>query len=156
MRFRTLGLALPALVAGLAGCGQTVGTRSPMLSQLPLVNGARIVARVDQCDRGASAFCAIELVVVSSRFRSSVDLVKQERNRLRRSGWTGVAPDDGQQRAAESPGQKLRITYATAEADLWGIDLGWIKRPQKITIGLSRTMFARSPAMSVLLEAGPD
>jgi hypothetical protein len=155
MRFRTLGLALPALVAGLAGCGQQASTRSPSLSQLPLVSGASIVARVNQCDRGASAFCAIELVVVGPRFRSSVDLVKGERDRLRRSGWAGVAPDDGQQRAAASPGQKLRITYATAQADLEGIDLGWIKRPQTITMGLSRTMFDRSPAMSVLLEAGP-
>jgi hypothetical protein len=120
------------------------------------VSGASVVARVNECDRGASAFCAIELVVAGPRFRSSIDLVKGERNRLKRSGWTGVAPDDGQQRAAESPGLKLRITYATAQADLEGIDLGWIKRPRTITLGLARTMFDRSPAMSILLEAGPE
>jgi hypothetical protein len=149
-------VALPALVAGLAGCGQQASTRSPTLSQLPLVSGASVVARVNECDRGASAFCAIELVVAGPRFRNSIDLVKGERNRLKRSGWTGVAPDDGQQRAAESPGLKLRITYATAQADLEGIDLGWIKRPRTITLGLARTMFDRSPAMSILLEAGPE
>ena len=113
------------------------------------------MTRVHECDKGANAFCAIELVVVDPSFTSSADLVKEERNRLRRSGWTGVAPDDGQQRAAESPGQKLRITYATAAADLLGIDLGWIKRPHPITVRLARAMFERSPAMSVLLEAGP-
>ena len=95
------------------------------------------------------------LVVVGRRFKSSVELVKDERRRLKQSGWKAVAPDDGQQRAAESPGQKLRITYATALADLEGIDLGWIKRPRTITLGLARAMFDQAPAMSVLLEAGP-
>ena len=155
MRSRTLGLATGALVIGLAGCSQHATTRSPIPSQLPLVGGTSVVKQVRECDKGTNAFCAIELVVVDPSFTSSADLVKEERNRLRRSGWTGVAPDDGQQRAAESPGQKLRITYATAAADLLGIDLGWIKRPHPITVRLARAMFERSPAMSVLLEAGP-
>jgi hypothetical protein len=155
MRSGTLGLALLALVVGLAGCGTKATTPSPSLGELPLVGGASIVAQVRQCDKGANAFCAIELVVVAPRFASSVELVKSERNRLRKLGWTGVAPDDGQQRAAESPAQKLRITYATAAADLLGIDLEWIKRPHPITLALARAMFDRSPAMSVLLEAGP-
>jgi hypothetical protein len=155
MRLRTLGLATGALVIGLAGCGQHATTHSPSLSELPLVRGAGIVTEVHECDKGGNAFCAIQLVVLGRGFRTSADLVKAERDHLKRSGWTGVAPDDGQQRAAESPSQKLRITYATAAADLLGIDLGWIKRPHPITIRLARAMFDRAPAMSVLLEAGP-
>ena len=143
------------LLAGLAGCGHQSTTASPTLSQLPLAPGASIVTQVRECDKGANAFCAIELVVVGPRFSSSVELVKAQRRRLKESGWSGVAPDDGQQRAAESPGQKLRITYATAAADLLGIDLGWIKRPRPIMIGLAHAMFDRSPAMSILLETGP-
>jgi hypothetical protein len=155
MRTRTLGLLAGALGIGLAGCGQQATTHSPTLSELPLVPGSSVVTQVHECDKGANAFCAIELVVLGPRFKSSADLVKAERDRLRRSGWSGVAPDDGQQRAAQSPGQKLRITYATAAADLLGIDLGWIKRPRPITMRLARTMFDRSSAMSVLLETGP-
>jgi hypothetical protein len=155
MRSRTLGLATGALVVGLAGCGQHATTASPSLSNLPLVRGANVVSQVHQCDKGANAFCAIELVVLGRGYASSADLVKAERDHLKQSGWSGVAPDDGQQRAAASPGQKLRITYATAAADLLGIDLGWIKRPHPITTRLARAMFDRSPAMSVLLEAGP-
>jgi len=155
MRLRTLGLALLPIAVALSGCGQRSSTPSPTLSKLPLVSGANIVTQVHQCDKGANAFCAIELVVVGPGFKSSVDLVKAQRRRLKESGWTGVAPDDGQQRAAQSPGQKLRITYATAAADLLGIDLEWIKRPRPITLALAHAMFDRSPAMSILLEAGP-
>lgn len=155
MRLRTLGLATGALLAGLAGCGQGASTPSPKLSQLPLAGGASVVTQVRECDKGSHAFCAIELVVVDPRSKSSVELVKAERRRLKQLGWSGVAPDDGQQRAAESPGQKLRITYATAAADLLGIDLEWIKRPRPITMALAQALFQRSPAMSILLEAGP-
>ena len=119
-------------------------------------DNAPLVTQVHECDKGANSFCAVELVVLGPGYASSADLVKAERDRLRQSGWSGVAPDDGQQRAAASPGQKLRITYATAAADLLGIDLGWIKRPRPITRRLAHAMFDRSPAMSVLLEAGPD
>jgi hypothetical protein len=119
------------------------------------VSGARVVTQVRECDKGANAFCAIELVVLDPRYSSSMQLVKGERNLLKRSSWSGVAPDDGRQRAAQSPGQKLRVTFATAEADLLGTELGWIKRPWPITYTLARAMFDRAPVMSILLEAGP-
>ena len=156
MRSRTLGLAAAALAIGVAGCGQQAASRSPTLSQLPLVSGASVVTQVNECDKGQNAFCAIEAVIVDPRYASSVAFVKAERDHLKSSGWSGVAPDDGQQRAAASPGQKLRITYATAAADLLGIDLDWIKRPRPITTRLAHEMFNRSAAMSVLLEAGPQ
>src|SRR5690348_7392143 len=46
------GVAVIALIAGLAGCGQ--GTKRDLsLEQLPLVPGAKIATQVKQCDRGA-------------------------------------------------------------------------------------------------------
>jgi hypothetical protein len=46
------------------------------------------------------------------------------------------------------------VTYATAAGDLLGSDEGWIKRPDPIILTLSRTMYQRASAMSVMLEAG--
>jgi hypothetical protein len=150
-----LRLALPALVLALAGCGQSGSSSSLSLAQLPLVDGASIVTQVGRCDRGANAFCAIQAVVVGRRFRSAGALVASEHRHLRELGWTATAGDNGNERAAESPGHKLRLTYATAAGDLTGIDLGWIKRPRTIELTLSRALFGRIPAMSIMLEAGP-
>jgi hypothetical protein len=147
-------VALPALIVALAGCGQSSASRTPDLTMLPLVGGARIVAQVRQCDRGANAFCSYELVVVDPRYKSSTDLLEGEHRHLRDHGWAGAAPDTGEQRAAESPGNKLRVTYATAFGDLKGIDVGWIKRPWPITAALSRAMYNRASAISVMLETG--
>lgn len=152
---RRVWIAVPAIAAALAGCGQSATTHSPTLSQLPLVRGASIATRVRQCDAGANAFCAIELVVVDDRAASSAALVAGERQQLHRLGWSVTSPDNGQEHAAESPGHRLRITYATAMGDLEGIDLAWIKRPRPIALTLAHTMFDGTPAMSVLLEAGP-
>jgi hypothetical protein len=155
MCFRTLRLALPALVIALGGCGQNASSSSLSLGQLPLVDGASIVTQVRQCDRGANAYCAIEAVIVDRRFRSAGALVASEHRHLRKLGWIGSAGDNGDERAAESPGHKLRLTYATAAGDLIGIDQGWIKRPRAIELTLSRAMFDRTPAISIMLEAGP-
>jgi hypothetical protein len=162
MTARRLSLARAALVVAgslavaLAGCGQRSTSRRPSLGELPLVRGARIVANVQQCDRGASGFCAIELVVVDRRYHSSDALVTGEHHRLRKQGWAAAGGDTGDERAAESPGRRLRVTYATAYGELKGIDLKWIQRPRTITMALSRTMFDRDPAMSLLLETGPS
>lgn len=124
----------------------------PQASQLPLVSGSKIVAQVKQCDKGANAYCALELVVVGSSYKNSQDFLGIERERLVTLGWTREGADTGNEHAVDSPGHKLRLTYATALGDLTGIDLGWIKRPRPITLALSRTLFQRAPALSMMLE----
>lgn len=109
---------------------------------------------MSQCDRGAHAYCALEAVVVDPRAASSGALVASERQALRKRGWAGSGGDNGDERAAESPGQKLRVTYATAQGDLIGWALGWIKRPRAFALTLSHLLFQRTPAMSVMLERG--
>ena len=145
-----------SLAVALAGCSQGSVSHRPSLGELPLVGGAMIVANVQQCDRGASSFCAIELVVVDGRYPSSDALVTGEHRKLRKQGWAGAGGDTGDERAAESPGRKLRVTYATAYGELKGIDLKWVQRPHTITMALSRAMFDRHPAMALLLEPGPS
>lgn len=159
-----LSVALPALVLALggcgfvlAGCGQSGSSPGSLsLSQLPLISGASVVAQTRQCDSGANAFCAIEAVIVDRRTASSGALVTSEQRRLRQLGWMAAAGDNGKETADDSPGQQVRVTYATAEGDLTGIDLGWIKRPWVIEWSLSRAMFQRLPAMSIMLEQGPE
>jgi hypothetical protein len=145
-------LATVTLTATLAGCG--AGERTPNLSKVPLVPGGTVVAKVRKCNKGASAFCAIELVVQNRSFRGSTGLVLAERNLLRSQGWTGVAPDTGVELADESPGHKLRLTYATALEDLKGIDLGWINRASPVETALDRAVFNKVPTMSLLVEVG--
>lgn len=146
--------ALILLGASLAGCGSSAASRKPNLAQLPLVSGANVIAEVHSCDRGANAYCAIELVIVDHRSKTATDLVEAEHAQLRKHGWTGGQGDTGDQKAADSPGHKLRVTYATAAGDLRGVDLGTIQRPRGITLALSRAMFDQAPAMSVMLEVG--
>ena len=149
-----LAVALTASVTALTGCGGGSGSRAPDLAALPLIKGTSVVTHAKQCDRGAHAFCALELVVVDLRFKNSADLLEAEHRRLRRAGWSAANGDTGEQHAAESPGQKLRVTYATADGDLKGIDLGWIQRPRTITLALSRALFDRRPTLSLMLENG--
>jgi hypothetical protein len=154
MRATRLGAGILAAVAvGASGCGGG-GAQAPAVSKLPLIDGASVIAQAQQCDRGANAYCAVELVIVDRRFRTSTDLMHAERDRLTGLGWSLADGDTGNEHAADSPGHKLRVTYATAEGDLLGIDQGWIKRPQGITLTLSRVLFDRAPAISVMLEKG--
>ncbi len=146
---------LVTLLGSLAACGETAGSRlEPKLSALPLVRGAGIVAQTRQCDSGSNAFCALELVVIGRGYQTSNGLLAGEHRLLRAMGWTGAGADTGDEKAADSPGHRLRVTYATAFGDEKGIVLGWIKRSQTITLRLSRALFDRAPAMSVLLETG--
>jgi hypothetical protein len=148
-------LALGGCAVALAGCGKGGASGTVSLDRLPLVPGAKIAAQSRQCDRGANAFCAVEAVLVDGRYDSSGAFVESEHEHLHSLGWTTSAGDDGDEVAADSPGHKLRVTYATGIDDLIGIDEKWIKRPWKIWWTLSRTMFTGTPAMSIMLEVGP-
>lgn len=143
-----------AIVSGalLAGCGS--GARSPKLGSLPLVPGAHVVTKVRLCDQGSRPYCALELVVADSRYASSRRLVLAEQHLLRARDWSEASPETADELAAESPGHKLRITYATAYGDLKGIDLGWIERTDQIEKSLSTQLFAGAPAMSAALQIG--
>lgn len=143
---------LVALV--LAGCGASGASRGLSVAHVPLTSGTKIVFNVRRCDRGANPYCAIQLVVVGKHYTSSAALLASERKYLRSIGWTPAAADVGTERAASSPGQKLLLTYSTAALDLQAVDLGWVRRSPAIGLALSRTMFARQSAMSLMLETG--
>jgi hypothetical protein len=113
-----------------------------------------VTLRVKQCDRGADAFCAWDVVVVDRHAPSSTALLHRERDLLVRAGWTLANGDTGEQHAADSPGHKLRVTYATAYGDMKGVVEGWIKRPRSVQLALSHTLFTGTSAMSMLLELG--
>lgn len=148
-------LAWSVFVAVLvAGCGGSGRSHGPSLAGVPLTSGTTVVAHVRRCDPGASPYCAIQLVVVGPRYRSSQALLDSERKHLHSIGWSAANADIGLEQGASSPGAKLRLTYATAALDLQAVDLGWVKRSPAIGRALSRTMFARQPAMSLMLETG--
>ena len=128
----------------LAGCGQSSSGRTPELARVPLVPGARVVTSVQRCDRGANPYCAYQVVVADSRFATSTALLQGEVKRLHAAGWSSANADIGNEHSADSPGHKLRLTYATAALDLEAIDLGWVRRAGSITRALSRTMFDRA------------
>jgi hypothetical protein len=145
---------LPVVAMGLSACGHSSPASTPVLSAVPLVDGARVVANSHRCDRGVNAYCAVQVVVVGNRDRSSVHLLEREADYLKSQGWTVSNGDTGVEAASESPGHKLRLTYAIAADDLKGVDLGWIHRAPKIGLALSRTMFDRRSALSLMLESG--
>jgi hypothetical protein len=153
---RALSLAalLVLVPALLVGCGQGSSQRTPPLARLPLVKGTRISVQVLRCDAGANAFCAWELVVVGPRYRSSEALLRSEHALLLKRGWSGAGADVTDEHAADSPGHKLRVTYATDYGDLKAIDLAWTQRSRKVTVALSRAIFDHVPTMSMLLEQG--
>jgi len=149
-----LTAGLLALVA-IAGCGGGA-PRRPNLSSVPLLAGEQVVARANACDAGANAYCALDVVLVDPRFRSAQALVTNERRWLKRHGWIRVSAQTGDEQAADSPGDRLRVTYSTAALDLKDIDLGWIKRPRPISLALSDAIYDGSAAMSVMVVAGPS
>lgn len=126
----------------------------PDVTHVPLVSGARVVARSQQCDPGASAYCAVEVVVYAQGYRNSDDFLLSERAALHAHGWTGANGDTGTESAADSPGHKLHLTYATAGGDLQGLIFHWIRRPWPIWSALSSSIFDHSPALSLMLEDG--
>jgi len=147
-------LASAALIAALAGCGSST-QNTPKLAGLPLVDGAHVVAQSIKCDKGANAFCGVELVVAAPGYGTSDRLLRSEHSHLRALGWSGVNADIGGERAFDSPGHKLHVVFATADSDLRGIDLGSIKRSRAIQLALSHQIFAHVPALSMMLVDGP-
>lgn len=143
------------VTVAVAGCGGDA-PRHPSLSSVPLVGGGEVAARANACDAGANAYCALDVVVVNPHFKSAQDLVVNERRWLKRNRWILVSAQTGDEMAADSPGDRLRVTFATAILDLKDIELGWIKRPRGIALALSHALFDREPAMSMSLVAGPS
>jgi hypothetical protein len=133
-------------------CG--TGDRTPALKQLPLVPGAQVVVTRHVCDKGANAYCALELVLTDNRFSSSRDMQRAERLLLKQHRWRQVNAPVGQELAADSPRGRLRVTYAAANLELQAADLGWIRRPRSIVLTLSRALFNHTTAMAVVLQTG--
>jgi hypothetical protein len=138
----------------IAGCGQSGARRPLSLNGVPLVGGARVVARARSCDRGVHAYCSLQLVVIGSGFRSSTDLLKAEEGRLRTLGWTSTQGDTPKERSADSPGHRLRLSLAVARDDLLSWDQTQARRRPPIARALARTMFERASALSLMLETG--
>ena len=146
---------LLAVLGAVAGCGGSA-PRRPTLSSVPLVTGGHVVARADACDAGANAYCALDVVLVDPHFNTAQELVSSERRWLKQHHWIKVSAQTGDELAADSPNDSLRVTYATPALDLKDIDLGWIKRPRSIALALSDAIYDRSAAMSIMLVAGPS
>jgi hypothetical protein len=145
-----------AIMAGsavmLAGCGGS--DRVPKLASLPVVRGAHVVSKIRVCDKGANHYCALELVLTDPRYASPRDLVLAESELLRAHGWSGASAQTGDELADESPGNDLRLTYATAYGDLHDIEFGWVQRTRRTQEALSKQMFAGATAMSAQLQVG--
>jgi hypothetical protein len=154
-RALVLPLAL-ATAAALSSCGQGSAPGTPSASGLPLASGSRILVSARRCDRGAHPYCALDLVLAApaGRYRSSGALMRAETDRLRGAGWSQTEGDTIHETAAESPGHRLRVTYAQAGEDLLSIEQARIQRSGPIARTLSRELFARAPALSLMLQAG--
>jgi hypothetical protein len=138
----------------LTACGG--GGHVPDVGGLPLARGSQIIARARTCDRGANPYCAEQLVVVNPRFRTAEAFLQRERAILHGLGWTGAYPPNGNEHSDDSPSGKLHVTFATPYGDLIGIELGWIKRERAVELALSHAIFAHTPALSVMVQAGPS
>jgi hypothetical protein len=146
--------AIAALCLVAAGCGAGGNPRGVGVTNIPLPSGTKIVGHVRTCDRGTNPYCSVQIVVVGPRYGSSIALLYSERDLLKQNGWTAQLGPDGPERSADSPGHELRITYATAFEDLLGVDSNWIQRARPIGQALSKVIFDRSPAISLMLTRG--
>lgn len=146
-----------AIGVGVAGCGLGIpAKRSLSVTGVPLPAGTRVIVRVHRCNGGAHAFCALQFVLVAAagRYPSSDALLAAETAQLHRVHWGQAQGDTIHESAAESPGHRLRVTYATANLDLQAIDESRIQRAPTIARALSREMYARASALSIMLQAG--
>jgi hypothetical protein len=153
MRARGVFVAAALASAAIAGCGGS-GARTPSLSGLPLVAGAHVTESRRTCDRGAGAYCSLQFVVIGRRFANSVDMSRAERRLLKRDHWSDSDAPEGLEVAADSPDDRIRVVWATANNDLEAAELGWIRRVAPVRLALSRTILSRTSALSMLLVLG--
>jgi len=147
-------VTLCAVASVLAACGPNTGAGSPALSTVPLAPHSHVALRIRACNKGADAFCALELVLVGHGYTTSNALLDSEASLLARLHWRQAHADTGLERAANSPGGGLRLTYATARGELQSIGLGWSKRAPALAVALAHTMFDNVPALALLVEVG--
>jgi hypothetical protein len=138
----------------IVGCSPDTGPRSPSLSLVPLAPHSHVMLQVRACNGGANPFCSLQLVVVGSGYSTAHALLDTEAQLLRRRHWRKVNADTALERAAYSPGGKVRLTYATAHGELESIELGWTQRRRLITVALAHTLFENRPAIALLVENG--
>jgi hypothetical protein len=146
------GVLAVAVVVVASGRGST--PREIGFTNIPVPPGARVMTEVRSCDRGIHSFCALQVVIVGDRYRTSQALRQTYSAQLLKLGWTTTKGPDGNETAADSPGHELRLTFATAYEDLLGIDSNWIQRTPTISHSLSSAMFDRAPALSLMLLRG--
>jgi hypothetical protein len=144
-----LAVAVIVVATGRGGTPREVG-----LTNIPMPPGTRVMTKVRSCDRGADSYCALQVVIVGDRYRTSEALRQTYGAQLLKLGWTTTKGPDGNETAADSPGHELRLTFATAYEDLLGIDSNWIQRTPTISHSLSSAMFDRAPTLSLMLLRG--
>ncbi len=154
MTGRRISGALGAAAAlAVAGCGSS-SPHVPDLRQLPLVPGARIEVQQRVCDSGSSPYCGLELVVTAAGYPNSDRLFDAEHRLLLAKRWSGGDPGSGYDHVADSPGGRLRLTYASPFDELVGTGAGGVRRSHRVQVALSYAMIDHTPALSMLLELG--
>lgn len=155
-RLRSLFVSASPLVVVLllAGCG-SAGDRTPSLARVPMPPRSKVILDLHACNAGSDAYCALQLVIAGKGYRTSVSMISAEAAVLRRLHWRHENADTALEHAAYSPGDKLRLTYATPKSELASIELGWVTRAHAVQVTLAHTLFADRPALSMLVEIGP-
>jgi hypothetical protein len=144
-----LAVAIVVVATGRGGTQREIG-----ITNIPMPPGTRVMTTVRSCDRGVHSYCALQVVIVGDRYRTSEGLRQIYGAQLHKLGWTTTKGPDGNETAADSPGHELRLTFATAYEDLLGIDSNWIQRTPTISHSLSSAMFDRAPTLSLMLLRG--
>jgi hypothetical protein len=142
-------VAFAIVVTGRGGTPRAIG-----LKNLPTLDGTRVMTQVHSCDRSANAYCALQVVLVGDRYRTSAALRVAYAAQLAKLGWTTANGPVDAETAADSPGHELRLTFATAYAELTDIDVGSVQRTAAISHSLSDSIFDRAPALSLKLVRG--
>ena len=150
---RVGALALAGALVLLTGCGAG-SQRTPDLSALPLVPGASFRVKQRVCDSGSNSYCAWELVVAGAGYRDSNALFEAEHRLLLSRHWSGADGDIRSQHAADSPGHRLRVTYANPVDELTGTGIFGVRRTQAIQLALTNAVFGHTSEISMLLEVG--